>query len=113
MQIRQQVTPKWYQFGLAVGINKETLDEFSNFPAEECIVEMLDLWLRTSERAVTWRDVADALKQIGLYQLAERTLKAYKTGIICISLCLCKLPPSSPFIPYLTLYYPVMEIRNF
>lgn len=89
MQIRQQVTPKWYQFGLAVAINKETLDEFSNFPAEECIVEMLDLWLRTSERAITWRDVADALKQIGLYQLAERTLKAYKTGKIHIPLCLC------------------------
>ena len=80
IQIRQQVTPKWYQFGLAVGINKETLDEFSNFPLEECIVEMLDLWLRTSQRAITWRDVADALKQIGLHQLAERTLKTYKTG---------------------------------
>ena len=80
LQIRQQVTLKWYQFGLAVDIKKETLDEFSNFPPEECIVEMLDLWLRTSEKAVTWRDVADALKQIGLYQLAERTLKAYKTG---------------------------------
>ena len=67
IQIRCQVTPKWYQFGLAVGINKETLDEFSNFPPEECIVEMLDLWLRTSEKAVTWRDVADALKKIGFY----------------------------------------------
>ena len=79
-QIRQQVTPKWYQFGLAVGINKEILDEFSNFPPEECIKELLDLWLRTSERAITWRDVAEALKHIGLYQLAERTLKIYKTG---------------------------------
>ena len=86
VQIRQQVTPKWYQFGLAVGINKEILDEFSNFPPEECIVEMLDLWLRTSERAITWRDVADALKQIGLYQLAERTLKSYKTGMTIIRL---------------------------
>ena len=86
VQIRQQVTPKWYQFGLAVGINKEILDEFSNFPPEECIVEMLDLWLRTSERAITWRDVADALKQIGLYQLAERTLKSYKTGKTIIML---------------------------
>ena len=45
IQIRDQVTPKWYQFGLAVGISKETLDEFSNFPPEECIVEMSDLWL--------------------------------------------------------------------
>ena len=67
IQIRDQVTPKWYQFGLAVGINKETLDEFSNFTPEECIIEILDLWLRTNETTVTWRDVADALKEIGCH----------------------------------------------
>ena len=80
MQIRDQVTPQWYQFGLAVGINKDTLDEFSNFTPKECIIEMLDLWLRTNETAITWRDVADALKEIGCHRLADRILKVYKTG---------------------------------
>ena len=80
IQIRHEVTPKWYKFGLAVGINKEILDEFSNFPPEECIVEMSDLWLRTSETIVTWRAVADALKEIGCHRLAEKILKVYKTG---------------------------------
>ena len=80
IQIHDEVTPKWYQFGLAVGINKETLDEFSNFTPEECIVEISDLWLRTSETTVIWRDVADALKEIGCYRLAEKILKIYKTG---------------------------------
>ena len=42
IQIRSQVTPKWYHFGLAVGISKEKLDEFANFPPDESIVEMLD-----------------------------------------------------------------------
>ena len=74
------MTPKWYQFGVAVGISKETLDELSNFPPEECVVEVLDLWLRRRETAATWRDVADVLKQIGLYLLAEKMLKIYKTG---------------------------------
>ena len=84
IQIRDQVTPKWYQFGGVVGINKETLDELSNFPPEECIVEVLDIWLRTHDPAepVSWRDVADALKQTGLYLLAERILKSYKTGVL-------------------------------
>ena len=59
IQICHEVTPKWYQFGLAIEINKEILDQFSNFPPEECIVEMSDLWLRTNETAVTWRDVAE------------------------------------------------------
>ena len=80
IQIRDEVTPKWYQFGLAVGINKETLDELSSFTPEECIVEMSDLWLRTSETTVIWRDVANALKEIGCYRLAEKILKIYKTG---------------------------------
>ena len=80
IQIRSQVTPKWYQFGVAVSISKETLDELSSFPPEECVVEVLDLWLRRRETAATWRDVADVLKQIGLYLLAEKMLKIYKTG---------------------------------
>ena len=80
IQIRQEVTPKWYQFGLAVGTNKETLDEFSNFTPEECIVEISDLWLRTSVTTLTWRDVADALKVTGCHRLAEKILKIYKTG---------------------------------
>ena len=80
IQIRDQVTPKWYQFGLAIGINKEILDEFSKFPPEESIVEVLDIWLKTSETAITWRDVADALKESRFHQLAEKILKVYKTG---------------------------------
>ena len=82
IQIRSQVTPKWYHFGLAIGISKEKLDEFANFPPEESIVEMLDFWLRIRETAATWRDVADALKRTGLYLLAEKILKIYKTGEI-------------------------------
>ena len=80
IQIRREVTPKWYQFGLAIGINKETLDEFSNFTPEECIVEVSDLWLRTSVTTLTWRDVADALKECGYHKLAETILNVYKTG---------------------------------
>ena len=80
IQIRHEVTPKWYQFGLAIGINKETLDEFSNFTPEECIIEISDTWLRTSATAITWRDVADALKETGCHRLAEKILKVYKTG---------------------------------
>ena len=80
IQIRHEVTPKWYQFGLAIGINKEILDEFSNFTPEECIVEVSDLWLRTSVTTLTWRDVADALKETGCHRLAEKILKVYKTG---------------------------------
>ena len=82
IHIREGVTPKWYQFGLAGGVSKERLDELAHLPPEESVVEVLDLWLRMHqvEPAVTWRDVADVLKQTGLYLLAERILKLYKSG---------------------------------
>ena len=84
IQIRHEVTPKWYQFGLAVGINQETLDEFANFPPEECIVEISDLWLKTNESTLKWRNVANALKEIGCHRLAEKILTVYKTGNIIL-----------------------------
>ena len=80
IQIRSQVTPKWYRFGLAVGIAEEILNKYSNCPPEECIIEMLDYWLRNSYIKPTWKDVAEALKKIELQQLAESILTVYRTG---------------------------------
>lgn len=76
------MAPLWYEFGLAVGIDKETLNKFSALPKEDCIVELLDFWLRKreNEKKVTWREVAEAIKQIGLHTLAQDLLDVYKTG---------------------------------
>ena len=78
IQLRSQVTSKWHQFGLAVGISKEILDQYANYPPGECIVEVLDYWLRnhrTTGTKPTWGDVAKALREIELHQLAESILK--------------------------------------
>jgi pyrroloquinoline quinone (PQQ) biosynthesis protein C len=69
----------WYQLGEALGINEESLDKYSSHSPEESIKEMLDQWLRGGPRR-TWRDVADALKKIGLEQLASDIEKVYETG---------------------------------
>ena len=45
-------------------------------------MEMLDYWLRNSEKKKTWKDVAQVLKQINLGQLANEIEKVYKTGTI-------------------------------
>ena len=76
------MTPKWYQFGLAVGIPKDTLDKYSGYPPEECIVEVLDFWLRNQPRTKTpsWRDVSKALEKIELHDLADRIMNVYQTG---------------------------------
>lgn len=80
IQLRSEVTPYWYQFGTVIGVNEETLKEYSSYPPEECIVEVLDYWLIHHPSKPTWKDVAIVLKEIKLHQLAENILKVYETG---------------------------------
>ena len=84
-----EVTHKWQEFGLAVGLTDELLEKYSAYPAEECIVEVLDVWLRNYDcsdsdtnmtRKPTWWDVAKALRDIELHQLANDILSKYKNG---------------------------------
>ena len=80
IQLGTEVIPKWYDLGLVVGIAKEILDEYSTHPARECLVEVLDYWIRNSRDVLTWRDVAETLKEIGLHELAENVLRTYQIG---------------------------------
>ena len=80
IQLRDEVTPHWYEFGLTVGVPQEFLDKCSDYPPYQCIVEVLDYWLKHHCGQLTWRDVAHALKKINLYQLAEKILQIYETG---------------------------------
>ena len=80
IQLRSQVTPKWYEFGEAAGIERELLDKFAKqCSPEECIVEMFDYWLRSGDKP-TWRDVTKILKSIHLPQLAFDIERVYITG---------------------------------
>ena len=86
IQLHSEVTLKWREFGQAVGLAEELLDKYSMYPPEECIVEVLDVWLRNyncsdrdtdnnnMRRKPTWRDVAKALREIELHQLADNIL---------------------------------------
>ena len=83
IQLRPQVTSKWYQFGEAVGIEKEALDKCAEqLSPEDCIVEMLDYWLRNCVETPTWKDVAKVLKAINLTKLGLDIERVYTTGII-------------------------------
>ena len=82
IQLRGAVTPRWYQLGEALDVNKDVLDKCSNYPPEESIVEILDQWLRNFPGCPTWRDVANALRKINLQQLANDIEMVYETGNI-------------------------------
>ena len=84
IQLDPEVTPKWYELGLVIGISKEILDEYCGHSPRECLVEVLDYWLRMGNESLSWRDVAEALKKIKLEQFAVNILKAHQIGM-----CLC------------------------
>ena len=82
IQLRPEVTPHWYQLGTIIGIDKHTLDEYSKCSPEQCLIEVLDYWLRNHYNSrPTWRDVACVLEIIQLNKLAQNILKVYETGI--------------------------------
>jgi hypothetical protein len=91
IQLKPQVGPKWYKFGVAAGIEKDVLDKFAEqCSPDDCIVEVLDYWLRKSNKLHTWSDVAKILKDIDLSGLAHDIEGIYTTGnnIIIIFYCI-------------------------
>ena len=76
-QIGTEVASKWYQLGIAVGISEEMLDECSNCSPEEAVVEVLDYWIRNHKPS--WEDVAEALNEVGLHELANSLYQGEKT----------------------------------
>ena len=73
------VTQKWYQFGVALGIEKEVVDRCLYYPPEQGIIEILDHWLRRDVQH-TWGEIAIALRQINYHQLAEDIESIDKMG---------------------------------
>ena len=87
IQLRAHVTPKWRQFGIAIGIPEDLLQQYSSCPIDERLMEIFDYWLKNSQNP-TWRDVAKILCDIELRELAEGILSIYETGTIMIIILL-------------------------
>ena len=81
IQLKAEVTPRWYEFGKALGVNKAVLEKCIQYPPEESIVEILDNWLRNHETEPTWKEIAESLKMIGLRQLGSDIGMVYETGM--------------------------------
>ena len=79
IQVQDDVTPHWYEFGVVVGVPKEILDKCKDYPPDQCTVEILDYWLMNHRSQLTWRDVAHALKEINLHHLAEYIIQNSQT----------------------------------
>ena len=80
IQLQDKVTQEWHVFGIALGIEKEVLDCYLNYPPEQSIVEILDHWLRKDVEP-TLGEIAKALKQINHHKLAEEIESIDETGM--------------------------------
>ena len=71
----------WLEFGEAVNIDDVVLDSIAKTTfAHNCLVEVLDYWLKYSAEKLTWKDVADALHDIDLHDLALYTEQVHEMG---------------------------------
>ena len=76
------MTSRWFQLGEVIGIPVETLNEYSSYSDEECIIEVLDFWLRNhgEKKRLSWKGVSKVLEEIQMHQLAGDIMKVYTTG---------------------------------
>ena len=80
IQLKPAVTDMWYQFGEAIGVNKKLLETCTRYPSDQSLVEILDNWLRNHSGQPTWNEIAEALTEIGLKELAYKIERVYETG---------------------------------
>ena len=76
-KLQGRVSTQWFQFGLAIGIPKEVLEQLRGYPIEQCLIELLDYWLRYHPDRPTWKELADAIEDIQDYELANSILRVY------------------------------------
>ena len=72
---------KWYDIGIELEIPTGTLKSIKSMydsPAE-CLVEMLDTWLKQVDPKPSWRELINALEQptVGEERLADRLKHKY------------------------------------
>ena len=80
IKLRGKVTTQWYQLGLAIGIPDESLKKLEGYSEEECLVELLDYWLRCHPGQPSWKELADAIEGIRDNQLANSIMSVYDSA---------------------------------
>ena len=80
MQLHPQVTSKWQEFGIAIGMNDELLNNLQEYSSQENLQQVLGYWIKNNSTEPTWNDLVEILKEIELYTLAEDVVKMYESG---------------------------------
>ena len=63
-----------------IGVPKDVMDNYLGYPSNQYLIELLDYWLRHHPGQLTWKEVAQALREIKLHKLAEKATQISTTG---------------------------------
>ena len=78
--LKTELTPRWYEFGLVVGVPKEVMDTYLGYPSDQCLIEVLDYWLRHHPGQLMWKEVAQPLREIKLFHLSKKAMQISTSG---------------------------------
>ena len=88
----REVVSVWFKFGVALGVPISKLRDIefhSMYSKEEFrMIAMVDHWLRTTPGAC-WQQVAAALEEIDLIDLASHVKQEYLPEGVCVCVCVC------------------------
>ena len=79
-ELSKKVAAKWHNLGIMLDIDdgelsKVKLDNADN--CDDCLREMLNIWLKKVDPKPLWSSMADALDDLGEESLAEHIRKTY------------------------------------
>ena len=72
-QLHDKVSSKWYELGVNLRVPEEFLHSLRENDEKECLVEVLDYWLRYTDmpNQPTWKEIAQVVHEVGNVQLVR------------------------------------------
>ena len=83
-KLQGQVSKQWYQFGLTLGLPMDVLEGFNLYSKEDCLVEVLDYWLKHHPGKPTWQEITEAQKKIETFNIIDQDPGASVLMVFCL-----------------------------
>ena len=83
-KLQGQISKQWYQLGLTLGLPMDILEGFNLYSEDDCLVEVLDYWLKHHPGKPTWQVITDAQKKVEIFNTEQDAgmIKHYLLSII-------------------------------
>ena len=72
-KLQGQVSKQWYQLGLTLGLPMDVLEGFNLYSDDDCLVEVLDYWLKHHPGKPTWQEITNAQKKVEMFNTEQDT----------------------------------------